>query len=211
MSDDLRSRLKAIDPMSPDVPTEPVTSASSRRRLEQIMSTPIIDTPSDPASDPAASESSPSRPSSTTPWFAAIAALVVVAVAIGAVALTRGDEAATAGPPLELSGGVDDVMASCLAPSPDILRDMEVAFEGTVTAVDGEVVTLRVDQWFTPGDADVVTITAPAGMEALIGGVPFDVGGVYLVSATGGTVNYCGFSGPDSPELQALYDEAFFG
>jgi hypothetical protein len=207
MSDDLRSRLKAIDPMSPDVPTEPVTSASSRRRLEQIMSTPIIDT----SSDPATPEPSPSRPSSRTPWFAAIAAVVVVAVAIGAVALTRGDEAATAGPPLELSGGVDDVMASCLAPSADILRDMEVAFEGTVTAVDGEVVTLRVDQWFTPGDADIVTITAPAGMEALIGGIPFDVGGMYLVSATGGTVNYCGFSGPDSPELRALYDEAFPG
>ncbi len=207
MSDDLRSRLKAIDPMSPDIPTEPVTSASSRRRLEQIMSSPIIDTPSDPAaSDPSKSN----RPSST-PWFAAIAAVVVVAVAIGAVALTRGDDAVTAGPPLELSGGGDDVMASCLAPSADILRDMEVALEGTVTAVDGEVVTLRVDRWFTAGDADTATITAPAGMEALIGGIPFEVGGVYLVSATGGTVNYCGFSGPDSPELRALYDEAFPG
>jgi hypothetical protein len=48
-------------------------------------------------------------------------------------------------------------------------------------------------------------------MEALIGGIPFDVGGVYLISATGSTVNYCGFSGPDEPGLRALYDEAFPG
>jgi hypothetical protein len=29
------------------------------------------------------------------------------------------------------------------------------------------------------------------------------------VSAFDGTVNYCGFSGESTPELRALYDEAF--
>jgi len=55
----------------------------------------------------------------------------------------------------------------------------------------------------------MATLVAPEGMEALIGGVTFEPGQQYLITATDGVVNYCGFSGPATPELQALFDQAF--
>jgi hypothetical protein len=72
-------------------------------------------------------------------------------------------------------------------------------------------VTLDVDEWFKGGDADQVTLEAEPGMEALIGGIPFTVGETYLITANGGTVNYCGFSGPSTPEFRASFEAAFSG
>jgi hypothetical protein len=46
-------------------------------------------------------------------------------------------------------------------------------------------------------------------MEALIGGIPFEVGDRYLISAQSGNVNYCGFSGQSTPELRAGFEAAF--
>ncbi len=37
----------------------------------------------------------------------------------------------------------------------------------------------------------------------------FRVGERYLVTATDGTVNGCGFSGPATPELERAFEEAF--
>jgi hypothetical protein len=111
--------------------------------------------------------------------------------------------------PMELTAGQSDAMASCLAFDPAILADMPVAFEGTVTAVDGDQVTLDVDHWFKGGDTDEVIVTAPQGLEALIGGISFEDGKQYLVSASEGQVNYCGFSGESTAELRAGFEEAF--
>ena len=82
-------------------------------------------------------------------------------------------------------------------------------FDDVSASIDGDVVTLTVDEWYQGGDADVVTITAPLGMEALIGGIAFEPGQPYLVSAYDGVVSYCGMSGPATPELQQMYDDAF--
>lgn len=214
MNDDLEARLRASDPMGPDaappVPIESATSHMGRRRLEAIMSTPITEPTIDmPDERP---ETGPEGPRSRTPWFAAIAAAVVAIVAIGAIAIgSGGGDTVAAEDPLELAAGPSDAMASCLAPSADVLRGVEVAFAGTVTAIEGEVVTLEVTEWYVGGDTATVVVTAPAGLEALIGSVPFAVGDDFLVSATGGVVNYCGLSGTASPELQAIYDAAFAG
>jgi hypothetical protein len=200
MTDDLRSQLKKLDPMPPEVPTEPVTSESSRHRLEAIMSTPTIE-----------KSQTPER-RSRTPWYAAVAAVAVIAVAIGGTILaTNSSDEVVAGPPLELTAGPGDAMASCLAVSAEFLVDMQVAFEGTVSAIEGEVVTLTVDRWFTEGDAATVVVTAPDGLEALIGGIDFQDGQQYLVTATDGVVNYCGYSGPSTPELTAIFETAFPG
>jgi hypothetical protein len=200
MTDDLRAQLKKLDPMPPDVPTETVTSTSSRQRLEHIMSTPTIERPETP------------RTRSRAPWYAAVAAVAVVALAIGGAAILRNsDPEAEAAPPLELIASAGDTMASCIQLSADILADMPVAFQGTVTSIDGEVVTLDVDRWFTDGTATTVLVTAPAGLEALIGSVPFEQGGSFLVTATDGVVNYCGYSGPATPELTAIFEAAFPG
>ena len=97
----------------------------------------------------------------------------------------------------------------CMVFDTAILADMPVAFEGTVTSVDGDVVTLEVDRWFTDGDATQVTLNAPQGMEALIDGIAFEVGGQYLITATDGAVNYCGYSAASTPEMRAAFEQAF--
>lgn len=150
------------------------------------------------------SSASPNR------WLPAAAALVVVAGVAAALGL-GGGAPTTAAEPLALSAGVDDPMMMCIQFSVEELARMPLAFEGTVTSVDGATVELEVTNWFKGGDAERVVIEAPTGMEALIGGIPFDVGGDYLITAYDGTVNYCGFSGPATPDLRASFQAAFGG
>ncbi len=199
MKDELRERLTRLDPMHSGVPTEPTTSVSSQELLEKIMSTPL--------KEKRGPKTAPKRT-----WTVAVAAVAALVLAVaGGLALTGGDQApVAAGPPLELTAGGEDIMASCIAFSPEALDEVaELAFAGTVTAVNGDSVTLTVDEWYRGGDAAQVVLNAPQGMEALIGGIPFAVGDAYLVSAQGGSVNYCGFSGAATPELQAGFEAAF--
>jgi hypothetical protein len=200
MTDDLRNRIQRLDPMPPGVPTVSATTPPSRQRLEDIMATDL----SEPTRQ--------TRPAARWAPAAAAAALVVVA-AIGVGALRGGgtDPDVVAGPPLELTLGAQDPMAMCLAFDVAILAEMPVAFEGTVTAVDGDRVTLTVDRWFEGGDAAEVTLIGPAGLEALIDGIAFAKGSQYLITATDGQVNYCGFSGASTPGLRAAFEQAFGG
>jgi hypothetical protein len=163
------------------------------------MNTPVTDRPE------AAPE--PKRNS----WLLGVAAAAALVVAVGgAIALTGGGEDPVAsGPPLELSAGGEDPMAMCIVFSVEELAKAPVAFEGTVTSVEGETITLTVDEWFKGGDAAQALLHAPAGMEALIAGIPFEVGGQYLITAYDGNVNYCGFSGPSTAELRSAYEQAF--
>lgn len=201
MNDELRQRLARLDPMSSEVPTEPTTSESSRELLEQIMSTST--------EDRTERHTSPRRT-----WAIGVAAVAALVLAVaGGVALTGGEDTPplAQAPPLQLDAGGEDIMASCIMFSAEELeRVAEVAFEGTVTAVEGDTVTLRVDNWYR-GDEAVgeVVLNAPQGMEALIGGIPFETGGRYLISAQGGSVNYCGFSGEATPDLRAGFEQAF--
>lgn len=199
MTDQLRDRLARLDPMHPGVETAPLTTESSQRLLEAIVSAPVIE---QPGTGP---EQKPNR------WLVGIAAAAALVLAVGgAIALTGGGtEPVASGPPLELTAGTDDVMASCIMFSVEELARAQVAFEGTVTTVEGDTVTLDVDQWFKGGDAGQVILNAPQGMEALIAGIPFEVGGQYLITAYDGNVNYCGFSGPSTPEFRAAFEQAF--
>ena len=131
----------------------------------------------------------------------------LAAVALLVAACSSGDPEAEA--PMELTAGGGDTMASCLAFDQNVLADMPVAFEGTAKNVEGERVTLEVDRWFTGGDPDEVVLVAPAGLEALIGGINFEEGEQYLISATDGQVNYCGYSGPATADLEAGFEQAF--
>lgn len=152
------------------------------------------------------------RESAVSPnrWLPAAAALLVVAGVAAAFALGGGSPV-TASDPLFLDAGHDDPMAMCIVFSVEELAKVPLAFEGTVTSVDGSTVELEVINWYRGGDADRVVIEAPTGMEALIGGIPFTVGGDYLITAHDGTVNYCGFSGPATPDLRAAFQAAFGG
>lgn len=200
MTDELRERLARMDPMHSGVPTEPTTTASSRELLEQIMSTPTKEQTGKPAA-------------SRRTWTIAVAAVAALVLAVaGGIGLSQGegDPEIEATTPIALNAGSEDIMASCIMFSPEELeRVAELAFAGTVTAVDGDTVTLAVDTWYRGGEATEVVLNAPQGLEALIGGIPFDVGGEYLISAQGGNVNYCGFSGPASADLRAGFEQAF--
>jgi hypothetical protein len=193
MNDELRNEIRRLDPMPPGVPIEP----PSPDHLEDIMATAPTDT-------------TPRNPLRNRWYAAAGIAAVALGLAVAVPNLTGNDPAPSAsGTPLVLSLGEGDGLASCLPFDVAILADMPLAFEGTVTAVDGEQVTLTVDRWFTGGDAATVELTAPAGMQALIGGIDFMDGGTYLVTATEGVVNYCGYTGPATPEYRAAFEEAF--
>lgn len=200
MSDVMRERLAKLDPMHSGVPTESTTTQSSRELLEGVMSTPV-------------QEQTEARTDSRRTWVIGVAAVSALVLAVaGSLALGDGDGTPPLADasPLELTAAGEDLMASCIMFSPEELeRVAEIAFEGTVTVVDGDRVTLAVETWFRGGDAAEVALNAPQGMEALIGGIPFDVGERYLISAQGGQVNYCGFSGPSTPDLRAGFERAF--
>ena len=98
----------------------------------------------------------------------------------------------------------------CAMPSAEVLSTFGTAFEGTVTSVEGGTATLEVDQWYAGGDAPTVTVEAPSkSLEDLLLAVDFQEGGTYLVSADGDRVTLCGFTAETTPELEALYAEAF--
>ena len=100
----------------------------------------------------------------------------------------------------------------CAMPSAEVLSTFDTAFEGTVTSIDGGTATLEVDEWYAGGEASTVTVEAPSkAHEDLLMAVDFQEGQTYLVSADGDRVTLCGFTAETTPELEALYAEAFGG
>jgi hypothetical protein len=210
LDDQLRAQLARLDPMSRAVTDHP-TSAAAQDLRETIMQTDE----SRPTLDEA-----PSR--ARRPIVLAVAAAAVVALALGAYAIVGsddGEDVQTADPApeapstLELSVEPTDPMtAMCIAVDATVLAPSDLAFAGTVGEVTESSVTVDVDHWYKGGDADVVTLTlAEGGNEVALDGVAFVSGERFLVTATGTTVNTCGLSGPATPDLEALYDEAFGG
>jgi predicted small secreted protein len=157
--------------------------------------------------------------------------LLPAAVAVLALALSgcSGDGAtedasgATAGSssPSEADGGsasateltVDTAAGSgrCMVPNAEALATQTTAFEGTVTSLQEGTATLEVDRWLAGGESEQVTVAAPDDdLRALLSAVEFEVGKTYLVSAhERGQVTLCGFTAEKSPELEAMYTEAF--
>ena len=100
--------------------------------------------------------------------------------------------------------------AKCAMPSAETLATFDTAFAGTVTSLDDGTATLSVDQWYAGDEADTVTVESPSkDLQDLLLAVDFEEGKSYLVSATDTRVTLCGFTAEQSPEVVALYDEAF--
>jgi len=100
--------------------------------------------------------------------------------------------------------------AKCMVPNADVLRSQDLAFEGTVIAVDGLAADLSTSEVYAGKVTDQVRVQAPSPeMSLLLSGVQFEVGSTYLVSATGGQVTLCGLSAEATPELATLYAEAY--
>jgi hypothetical protein len=216
--DELLARLRAADPASRSDAPEPDID----RLLEATMTT---DTETRHAPDAAGG--------SRRRWLPAVAAGVLLATGGLVWGLTAGQgdgnppvavgptTSATPTPvstpttepgiatgvlKLTVGGGAT---GKCKAVEVADLRRMQTAFEGTATAIKGELVTLRVDHWYRGGEATTVEVRSDADAVATLLGVEFKVGGAYLVSAVDAQVSICGESGPVTPELRALYQQAF--
>lgn len=188
--DDLRNRLSSSNPTPPSQPVDPITSDRARALMEDIMSTETIQ---------------PRMVQKRTRLVGAVAALLTLVVAGGALFGLGSDDPA----PLVLSASGSDSLASCLPFDVAILEGMSPAFGGTVVELTDSVATLEVDRWFTGGDAEVVEINYTPGFEALIGTPSMEVGQRYLITATDGVVNGCGYSGVASAEYEAAFEQAF--
>ncbi|MFD9704206.1 hypothetical protein [Lentzea sp. NPDC059081] len=102
----------------------------------------------------------------------------------------------------------EDPRIRCRAPEAGVLQESaQMAFEGTVLRIDGDVVTLQVRRAWR-GDADVLEVRNATGAPVLVGFEP-EVGRTFLVAASDMRVLGCGLSGPDEPGLRGIYDEAF--
>lgn len=205
--DELRARLTRIDPMRPGGAADLLPAATAAEIQERTMQT--IDHEAEHISDEAA------VPRWRRPRVLAAAAVAILVLGAGVVVATSGDEpgpGADNPTTLALSVPPGDVQSSCVMFDVSILREMPVAFAGTVTDIDDDTVTLDVDRWYKGGDADLVTVGINSGQtSAALEGVDFAAGESYLLTATDGTVNGCGFSGPASPQLAAAFAEAFTG
>ena len=194
--DSLRQRMRNADPAR--------TAAPSDAPVEDLVTGAI-----------SASARPPNRDRRWAPALVAAAAVALIAGA--AYAIARDTEPSTR-PPAALTtatltvpgGDSGPTMQSCLPFEVRYLRDMPIALSGTAFTVGDDRVTIEVDRWYRGGDADLVELTAiDPQTSVLLDGFEFVEGKRYLVTATEGTVNLCGFSGPWSEPLAASYAEAF--
>jgi hypothetical protein len=202
--DQAELRLRAADPagQSRALPPPRIEHAEL---LEGIMSTTTGSLATAPAPAPRWS-----RPR----WLLAAAAVVAIAAGGTAVGLTVGSGSSdhaktvkTLALPKPAGPGIGN---TCIRFTIDILRDKPVAFDGTVSEVTDNDVLLTVNHWYKGGTADEVRLTSSQSLRlALEGTVDFTVGQRYLVTATDGTVNYCGYTAAWSADMERSFQEAF--
>jgi hypothetical protein len=205
--DDLRARLAAVDPARLGAAPGALSQPSPARMQEHIMAT--IDQPT------TAPESAPEARRRTRLLAAAAALVLLAAAGVASLITTTSDDGApgsSAPTTVALKIASSTATSSCIRFDVKFLHDMPVALAGTVTSVTAEAVTLEVDLLYKGGTSDRVTISVPdANTSISLDGVHFVDGKRYLLTATNGTVNGCGFSGPVTPELERAYSQAFRG
>lgn len=196
--DDLRAMLRAADPAAS---LDPLPDDRITRMVNLTNSQP----------SPTAPRRAPRRPLLVAlGGTAALAATAFVAVS----ALTP---AATSATRLVLPAGDGGMAAgSCLALAPESLTPLPLAFQGSVTAVAEDVVTLQVTHVFRGEPGATVEIDRPELAEGDFSAFEFAVGQDYLIAADdldpadpALEIALCGLSGPASPELRTVYDQAF--
>jgi len=201
--EELKARLQQSDPAASLPPAAPHEVA---RLLEDVMATELT----------TESRETGTRDRGPLTWLVAAAAVLVIAgVGIfGVRALTGDDPAPTAGDPTpsatHLEVSATSGMGKCMVPNAEVLAAADVAFDGAVTGIVGDQVTIEPTHWYAGDPTDTVVVTAPSDqMQRVASGVTFETGDRYLVSATDGQVSLCGFSAPYSDDLAAIYAEAF--
>lgn len=200
-SRDLDALLRAADPWPATRPVDPAIPARALALVEKEL--PM-------------SESTPAPRRRLGRRGAVAIAISLAALAlVGGTAIVRTTDG---GPNVATGNGraVGDAFASCLAFSLDVLARQPLAFDGTVTAVDGDEVTFDVERWFRGGEGDTAVTRAAglvSGAPELNGGVGFVEGGRYLVSgeqADGAIVPaVCGLTMEYDSDMAADWATAF--
>lgn len=147
-------------------------------------------------------------------WAPAIAAAASVAVLSGVAYVVLGGSGPAGNPgstvtTLAMPAGSETSMNSCLPFDAKYLRDMPVALSATATKIGDDGVTLDVDRWYVGGSADVVRLANYDVNTVSLDGFSFEPGSRYLITATQGTVNLCGYSAPWTQDLADEFDVAF--
>jgi hypothetical protein len=141
-------------------------------------------------------------------WVLAFGAATVAVFAIWAFVARPASLAPSQDP---VGGGAAGGGAAgiCLAFSLDELAMRQFAFDGTVTAVDGDQVTFDVTESFIGDMSGSVTLTAPDfAQTSLEGGIELVQGERYLVSGDENIVWGCGFTQPYSDAAAAEWASA---
>ena len=126
-------------------------------------------------------------------WVVGIGAAAIAAFMLVAFVRAPSSQTPSQDPVGGAAGG--GAAGMCLAFSLDELAARDFAFDGTVTAVEGDQVTFTVNESFIGDASGSVTLTAPdTSQTSLEGGVPLEVGERYLVSGDDGIVWGCGFT-----------------
>lgn len=127
-------------------------------------------------------------------WQAAVAGVVLAGAAAFAFISLAQQLPTPSGPSVPLG----NAMAMCAdMESVGGLAAREFAFDGTVTAIDGDQATFTINESFGGVDSNEVTLEA-AGLvensEALLGGPGLEIGGRYLVAGDENFAWSCGFT-----------------
>jgi hypothetical protein len=196
--DDLMARLRAADPASSLPPADP-------DRVDHLLEAAMSDT----TTRTTETRENGTHDRSPLTWLVAAAAVLIAAS--GVLALLHRDHDTTPTAVATVTQlGLTTSQPRCELPGPDVLRLQTVAFRGTVTSLDAGTATFRVEHWFKGGPTDLARVAAPpARLAPLVSAAKLHVGGSYLVSAQGGNVTECGFSGPATGQRAALYRQAF--
>ena len=194
----LREQLRGADPARDLAPLPPTWLD---HRMEQIM------TDSNPTATTTPAVPTRRARRARVP-IAGVAAALAVGAAI-AVPLALGGSPTTERLALPTDGGL--ASGSCAPVTAEGVLAQEQAFAARVLSVDGDTVTLEVTERFAGEVADRVEVQQLDAISSDFSNVPFEVGQSYLVAAGDATIRGCGLSGADSPELRAIYDEAFAG
>ncbi|UIX32501.1 hypothetical protein [Streptomyces sp. GQFP] len=131
----------------------------------------------------------------------------------GAGAAAEGGQVPGLQPQTLILADGDSAAVKCVAPTPDSLRRHDLAFEGTVTAEQGDLVVLRVDHWYRldpnlANPSHEVRLSSDNGNSEA---PDFPLGAHYLVTADSinGIVPICGGTTEATDEARAMFREAF--
>lgn len=213
--DDEFTRLRAVDPLDPaSLPSS--TDPKARALFERITMSKV----SDHASSTVRSRQ---RPALLTAAAAVLALLIGGAIAFNLGGDNDNDNDNGSSRDLATGPTTPDSSAGPLTPGGpstgscvelydvQTLAHRELAFDGTVQAVDGDAVTFTVTRWYRGGDATEVTLGGASTLSGLTSAGPtvtLEPGARLLVAGDGGFAWSCGFTQPYHPAVAEQWEDA---